>query len=80
MQAVHSVQQSEESDGKLLHQEMMEAMCASVHANMCECVKVPGCMHVNVSGVGAVCSVRAAQNEAAALSPCWCCATWSLSS
>lgn len=57
MQTVYSVQQSEESDGKLLHQVLMEVMRASVHANMCECVKVPGCVYVNVSGVGAVCSV-----------------------
>lgn len=57
MQTVHSVQQSEESDGKLMHHVLMEAMRASVHANMCECVKVPGCVYVNVSGVGAVCSV-----------------------
>lgn len=73
------VQQSEESDGKPLHQVLMEAMGASVHANLRECVEVPGCVSVNVSGVGAARSRgRAAQNEAAALSPCWCCATWPL--
>lgn len=27
-----------------LHQVLKEAMGASVHANMCECMEVPGCV------------------------------------
>lgn len=36
---------------------LSEAMGASVRMSMCECVEVPGCVYVSVSGVGAVCGL-----------------------
>lgn len=33
------------------------SLSLSLCVNMCECVEVPGCVYVNVRGVGAVCSV-----------------------